>query len=576
MPMDAPGSLQQQQYLDVLAFIFSKNGYPAGDTPMSKSTLATTPLLPYPHAVYPTPPAPVLAVSTGGKGVPASTDVTVTDAMMNGAEQDAADWLLPGRTHTNQRYSPLAQITTANVPALKPVAVVHTHMFDSFEMTPIVVHGVMYITTPTVEHVVKIAALDATTGKNLWTTSYHVGDMKLCCGPNNRGAAVAYGNVYVTTLDDKLLALDARTGKERWETKVADPSVGYSESMAPQIDRGLVIIGSAGGEWALRGFVAAYDAHTGAQKWRWYSTDPKTFAGDSWKKGGGTVWTTPALDQQQGLVIFGVGNPNPDVNGSTRAGDNLYTDSIVALDVRTGKLRWYYQEVKHDLWDYDATSNVVLFDVHAGGKTIPAAGQPGKVGWYFIVDRRNGKLIRKSQPFVLQSKDMFGKKHVLPGANGGSEWSPSAYSPRTRMAYVLGMDQMMDFTTATPGRNPGFIRVGSGFTSTKKPLIQAGRFSAIDVESGKIAWQYKAPKPLIGGAMVTAGDLVFTGEGDGTFEAFDARNGKRLWRYGLDAGVNAPPVSYEVGGKQYVAVAAGGNYQLNYGRGDQIVIFALK
>jgi glucose dehydrogenase len=289
------------------------------------------------------------------------------------------------------------------------------------------------------------------------------------------------------------------------------------------------------------------------------------------------VWTTPAIDPAQHLVIFSTSNPAPDLLGDARKGDNLYTDCIVALDARSGKLRWYYQEVKHDMWDYDAASNVVLFDVRSNGRTIPAAGQAGKVGWYFIVDRRNGKLLRKSEPFVLQNKNMWQKIAVLPGANGGSEWSPPAYSPRTGHVYVLGINQLMDFKPHPEQPRTGWLHIGSIFASEQKPKkIQTGTFSAIDVASGKIAWQYQAPKPMIGGALATAGGLVFTGEGDGTFEAFDATSGKKLWTYALDGGVNAPPVSYEVNGTQYVAVAAGGNFQLDYKRGDEVAIFALK
>ena len=576
MPMDAPGSLSAQQYLNVLAYLLQKNGYAPGDAPLDARTVAAVKLLPYPDLAPSPSPQTALATPVPGT-VPSSANVTLDDAALRNAAADADDWLLPGRTYENTRYSPLAQIDTKNVGSLEPVAIVHTGMYASFETTPLVAAGVMYLTTPTVEHRMKVMALNAATGAVLWTTTLKLGEFKICCGPNNRGAALAYGNLYVTTLDAHLVALDARTGSVRWSTRVADPTVGYSESMAPQVFDGIVVVGSAGGEWALRGFVAGYDARTGKQRWRWYSTDPKTFAGDSWKTGGGTVWTTPAIDVQRGLVIFGTGNPNPDLDGSKRKGDNLYTDSIVALDVRTGKLRWYYQEVKHDQWDYDATSNVVLFDVHAGGTTIPAAGEAGKVGWFFIVDRRNGKLLRKSEPFVTLNANMFKKKLVLPGANGGSEWSPPAFSPRTGMVYVLGMNQLMDFTVSDGANHPGFINTGSVFTNTQKPRkIQNGTFTAIDVGTGKVRWQYKAAKPLIGGALATAGDLVFMGEGDGSFEAFDARNGAKLWSYQFPGGVDAPPVSYAVGGTQYVAVAAGGSFQLNYSRGDAVGIFRLK
>jgi alcohol dehydrogenase (cytochrome c) len=575
MPMNAPGSLSERQYLDVLAYVLNKNGYAPGNAELTKPALAHVGLLPYPDLA----PNPAVAATPGtvvASPFPPGAKIDVDDAFLKAAEQNANDWPLPGRTYENRRYSPLTQIDTTNVTKLEPVGIVHTGIFESFETTPIVVDGIMYLTTPVSAGRMKIMALDAASGANVWTTTRPVGRFKVCCGPNNRGPALAYGNLYVLTLDDRLLALDARTGHERWETAVADPALGYSESMAPQVIDGMVVVGSAGGEWALRGFVAAYDAHTGKQRWRWYATDPKTFAGTSWKTGGGTVWTSPAYDARRGLLIFGTGNPNPDLNGTTRAGINLYTDSIVALDVHTGRLRWYYQEVQHDLWDYDATSNVVLFDVHAGGRTIPAAGQAGKTGWLYIVDRETGALIKRSQPFVAQNKNMFSAKAVLPGANGGSEWSPPAYSPQTGRVYVLGINQLMDFTASPAKDEPGMMHTGSVFTNVQKPKIQTGTFSAIDVDTGRIAWQHTMPKPMIGGVLATGGGLVFTGEASGAFGAYDAKTGARLWSYRFVGGVNAPAISYAVNGTQYIAVAAGGNFQMNYQRGDALGIFRLK
>jgi PQQ-dependent dehydrogenase (methanol/ethanol family) len=511
---------------------------------------------------------------------PAHANVSISDAALKGADDDAGNWVLHGRNYANQRYSPLKQINADNVKAMKPLAIVQTGMTASFETTPLVVDGVMYATTPVVNNKMKIMALNAVTGERIWETSYQLGNFKICCGPVNRGVAAAYGNLYVVTLDDKLLALDAKTGKQVWSASVADPRAGYSETMTPQIYDGKVIIGSSGGEWAIRGFVAAYDAKTGKQQWRWQATDPKSFSGDSWKSGGGMVWTTPAIDTKRGLVIFATGNPNPDLYGASRKGDNLYTDSIVALDAKNGEMKWYYQEVKHDVWDYDAVSNVVLFDVKENGKTIPAAGEAGKVGWFFIVNRENGKLIRKSDPLVMMSDKMFSAPtkegvKILPGANGGTEWSPPAYSPETGYVYVMAMNQLMNFKTQEPATLPGQIRLGSTFKNVKKEGIQNGTFSAIDVNTGKIAWQYKAPQPMIGGALATAGNLVFTGEGNGWFDAFNAKTGKKVWRFNLGAGVNAPPVTYSVNGKQYVAVAAGGNFQLDFPRGDAIAIFGL-
>lgn len=589
MPANAPGSLSKDQYFSVTAYLLQQNGYPSGTHPLDATTLPGVNLVAIASAAAMASPgaspntneitqaaAPTTIVYQRPAG-----NVSVSDAMMSNANSDTTDWVLNGRTYTNQRFSPLSQINPNTISRLLPVAIVQTGMAASFETTPIVVGGVMFITTPVVGNQMKIMALNAATGERIWETTYNLGSFQICCGPVNRGVAAGYGKVYVVTLDDKLLALDATDGKVLWEKNVADPTGGYSETMAPQIYRGNLIVGSAGGEWALRGFVADYDANTGDQKWRWWSTDPSSYSGDSWKTGGAMVWTTPAIDPKLGLLICSTGNPNPDLFGSSRKGDNLYSDSIVALDINTGKLRWAYQEVKHDVWDYDAVSNPVLFDVHENGQTIPAAGEAGKVGWIFIVDRRTGKLIRKSVPYVMISKNVFSMPtstgvQMLPGANGGSEWSPPAYSPLTHDMYVLAMNQLMNFTTNEPQGGPGQIRLGSAFTNVKPGGIQNGPFVAVNMDTGKIAWQYTAPQPLIGGALVTGGNLAFMGEGNGWFDAFNATTGQRVWRYQLGAGVNAPPVTYQVDGVQYIAVAAGGNFQLGYPYGDDVAIFRLK
>jgi alcohol dehydrogenase (cytochrome c) len=583
MPADRPGSLSQADYLAVTAFVLQRNGYPVGSSPLSitsaKRARLTVARLTPPSStneiVRVAPPA-----TTQFAPLPAGVDVNVTDDMMLAGSPDGANWLLDGRTYDNQRYSPLTQVNAGNVASLRPVALLQTGMTASFETTPVVVDGVMYLTTPVVNSKMKIIALNAATGERFWETTDNLGMFQICCGPVNRGVALGYGKVYVATLDDRLIALDATNGKALWSKAIADPRVGYSETMAPQIYKNEIIVGSAGGEWAIRGFVAAYDANTGAQKWRWDSTDPKSFAGDSWKRGGGMAWTTPAIDPKLGLVIFSTGNPNPDLYGPSRAGDNLYTDSIVALDAATGTLKWYYQEVKHDVWDYDAVSPVVLADVSENGKTVPAAGEPGKVGWVFIVDRATGALIRKSDPYVMMSPNMFSTPtkagvDMLPGANGGAEWSPAAYSPQSHLLYILAMNQLMRFTTQQPTQAPGQIRLGSAFANVETNGIQNGPFVALNADTGKVAWQYTAPQPLIGGALATAGNLVFMGEGNGSFDAFNATTGQQLWRFNLGAGVNAPPITYEAGGTQYVAVAAGGNFQLGFPYGDTLAIFKL-
>lgn len=589
MPVDNPGALSQPEYLEVVAFLLAQNGYAASGKEAQPDELTQVKLSPVPKAATSSKGSNVsLEIQNIGSAnrtvtgkLPEAKRVKVSDKMLLNADSDQANWLLHGRDYGNQRYSPLAQINADNIDSLVPVALTQTGMVGSFETTPIVINGVMYVTTPTVDSKIKILAIDAASGEVLWETSYSLGENKICCGPVNRGAAVAYGSVFFLTLDNQLVALNAATGEKEWSVSVADSSLGYSETMAPQVFDGSLIIGSAGGEWPLRGFIASYDAKSGKQNWRFHTTDPNTFEGDSWKYGGATVWTTPAIDVEQRLVIFSTGNPNPDLYGESRKGDNLYSDSIVAVNADTGKLAWHYQEVKHDVWDYDAVSNVVLFDVKKDGKVIPAAGEAGKVGWFFIVDRRNGKLIHKSEPFVMMSDNMFSAPtkegvQILPGANGGAEWSPPAYSPKTGYVYIMGMNQLMNFTTEKPETSKGSIRLGSAFTNVKEGGIQNGTFTAIDVNTGKIAWQYQAPQPLIGGVLATAGNLVFMGEGNGFFDGFNATSGKLLWRFNLGAGVNAPPVTYTVDGEQYIAVAAGGNFQLGFPYGDVVAIFKVK
>ncbi len=522
---------------------------------------------------------------TGGKKAEMQSsvmhDVNVTQHMLDNAANENSNWVVNGRNYDNTRFSPLDQINTGNVKELKPVAIAQTGYTASFETTPLVVNGVMYATTPMVNKKQALIALDATTGQTLWKYVYTNGFTQICCGPVNRGAAAGDGRVFLLTIDDHLVAVNARTGKQEWSTEVANSQAGYSETMAPTYYHHMVIIGSAGGEWPIEGFIAAYNADTGKQIWRFHTTsDHSTWSGDSWKYGGGTVWTTPAIDTKRGLLIFSTGNPNPDLNGSVRLGDNKYTDSIIALDIKTGKLKWYYQEVPHDVWDLDAVSPVILFDAMDHGKMVPAAGEAGKTAFYYVVNRETGKLIRMSEPFDEQ-KYLFTQPttkgiQMLPGANGGSEWSPPAYSPLTKYVYVLGMNQLMTYTKEDNSPPiPGQIRLGSTFKNVKGG-IQNGTFTAIDVNTGVIAWNRTLPQPMMGGALVTAGNLAFTGEGDGWFDAFDAKTGQKLWRYNLGAGVNAPPITYSVDGTQYVAVAAGGNFQMHYPYGDAIAIFKLE
>jgi PQQ-dependent dehydrogenase (methanol/ethanol family) len=463
----------------------------------------------------------------------------------------------------------------------------------------------MYLVTPGDV----VMAYDAVDGHPLWTYTPTLRFSNQCCGPQARGVAVAYGKVYLAQLDASIVALDARTGAEIWksdpETTLPSDRHFYSYTMAPQVYDGMVIVGNGGAEYPSRGFVQAYDARDGKLIWRFRTTaapdEPggNSWSGESWKYGGGSVWNTPAVDPKNGIVAFATGNPNPDIYGEDRKGDNAYTNSIVGLNVKTGKLAWWHQQVPHDVWDYDACAPVIFMDVmDDSGKIVPGAAEAGKVGNVFIVNSLTGKLIRKSDPFVIQT-NLFTPPNterptiISPGPNGGSQWSPAAYSPRTHQMYVMGVNQAWSFQSrVTKQYVPGEPVVGQVIGGTMRRLDDGkdvfapfGSLSAVNVNTGKIDWQTKTRFPMVGGVLATASDLVFAGEMDGWLSAFHARTGKKLWQFNLGVSVAAPPITYRVNGVQYVAVAAGGlsanGWPLMMARagrvmnGDVVAIFAL-
>lgn len=523
-------------------------------------------------------------------------------AALLAAGTNANEWLTYGHDYTNHRYSALDQINTSNVSQLVPRWIFQTGIVASFETTPIVYNGTMYITTA-YNH---LFALNARTGRQIWRYDQKLGGTEIfCCGPVNRGVGLGYGTVYMATLNAQLVALDAATGKVKWMRQVADPTLGYALTIAPLVYKNLVIVGTSGAEYGVRGFLQAFDARTGAPVWRFYLTPSTGWEGkwatttpegenlhrniaaekvawprykDAWKRGGGSTWVTPAADPALNLIYFGVGNPSPDLDGAIRPGDNLFTESIVAVNAANGRLAWYYQEVPHDVWDLDQTSPPILFSVTVNGQTVPAVGAAGKTGWFYILDRRTGKRILRSQEFV-RHQNLFAQPtpagvRMLPGANGGAEWSPSSYSPQTQNVYIAGLEQPMTYATHFAPYQKGRLWLGSAFTGIPGEQ-QYGTFTAIDTNTGKVTWQKKIAQPMMGGSFVTAGGLVFTGEGNGNFDAFDAKTGALLWQFQAGAGVNAAPMAYSLDGQEYIAVAAGGNFQLSYPYGDALIVFAL-
>lgn len=529
----------------------------------------------------------------------------VTQAQLDAAGNNANDWVHSNGSYLQTRYYPGSQINTKNVAKLKPAFLFQTAVLESMETAPIVVNGVMFLTT-SYNHVY---AIDAVTGKEFWHYKHKMGPITtFCCGPNNRGVAVSGDRLFMGTLDAKLVALDAKTGKLLWETQIADPELGYSETMAPVVVDDKILIGTNGGEYGIRGFLKAYSATDGKLLWTFYTIPEKGHegvwatkdatgrdmkrdiaaekkqladkGGDFYKALGGGVWMPPAIDRKNKMAIFVVGNPSPDLYGAIRPGDNLYTDSMVAVDLDTGAYKWHSQYIAHDVWDLDAVSPPILVDVRdKNGQMIPGVIHGGKTGHVYVHDRRDGRLIRFSQAMIPQ-EDMWtlptaNGARMLPGANGGVEWSPMAFNPKTRMAYAANLHQPMTYQVEASPYPGGKLWLGGAF-KTIPAEAQWGKLSAVNIDTGKVVWDYKTDQPLIGGVLATAGGLVFNGEGNGLFRAFDAATGKKLWEYQCGAGVNAPAVSYMVGGKQYIAVAAGGNTQLDFKRGNSVLVFAVQ
>ena len=550
--------------------------------------------------------SPVLAggeipgtATTTTKAAPASA---VSQDQLSGAASDEANFLHTNGNYDQTRYYPGKQINTSNVAKLHPAWIFQTEVKESLETTPIVVNGVMYVTT-SFNHVY---AINAKTGEQYWHYKHKMGPITTyCCGPNNRGVAVYNDKVYMGTLDSKLVALDAKTGSLIWQTDIADPTLGYSETMAPTAVNGKILIGTNGGEYGIRGFVRAYDAESGKLVWN-FDTIPENSVGvwathdatgkdmhrdieaekaalkkmgDPYKTLGGGVWQNPAVDLKTNRIYFVVGNPSPDLDGSLRPGDNLYTDSLVSLDLETGKYACHFQYIAHDVWDLDSVSPPILVDVKdKEGKVVPGVIHAGKTGNVYVHNRSDCSLIRFSEAMVdqtgmwtLPTKE---GARMFPGANGGVEWSVMAVNPELGVTYAVNLHQPMTYKVESSPYPGGKLWLGGAFTVI--PGEESwGNVTAVDYNTGKIAWQKKTPLPMMGGALTTAGGLMFTGEGDGWFRAYDAKSGDVLWSFFAGAGVNAPPASYSVDGKQYIVVGAGGNTQIDFKRGNNIIAFTV-
>ena len=540
---------------------------------------------------------------TGSGGGSIAKGINVTQAQLNNAGNQGNNWLHTNGDYAQTRFYPGTQINAGNVKRLKSVFSFQTEVRESMETAPIVVDGVMYMTT-SFNHVY---ALDAVTGKEFWHYKHKMGAITtFCCGPNNRGVAVEGGKLFMGTLDAKMVALDAKTGKLLWETEIADPEKGYSETMAPTVVDGKVLIGTNGGEYGVRGFVKAFDSASGKLLWTFYTIPEKGHEGvwaendatgrnmkrdiagekaalarDSsfYQTLGGGVWMNPAVDLKTRTIFFVAGNPSPDLYGAERPGDNLYTNSMVAVNLDTGAYKWHSQYIAHDVWDLDAVSPPILVDVKdKSGTMVPAVIHGGKTGHVYVHNRETGALIRFSQAMIPQENmwvlPTAGGARMLPGANGGVEWSPMAVNLKLRLTYAMNLHQPMTYHVE-PSKYPGGKLWLGGAFKVIEGEKQWGRLAAVNIDTGKMVWKFDTEQPLIGGALATAGDLVFYGEGNGLIRALHAKTGKLLWEYNCGAGANAMPVSYSVKGKQYIAMGCGGNTQLDFKRGNSMHVFAL-
>ena len=524
-------------------------------------------------------------------------------ARLREAASEPHNWLTYSGDYFSQRYSTLDQITPANAGDLELQWVYQTPVFGPWQATPIVVDGVMYVS----QRPNDIVALDARTGRVYWVYSYRTpSDHRACCGANNRGVAVLGDRVFMGTLDAHVVAIDASTGAELWDVEVADKHLAYSFTLAPLAVKDKVIIGTAGGDRGIRGFIAAFDAETGEEAWRFHTIpgpgdaghetwepcppNPETYCDpEAWMHGGAAAWLTGSYDPELDLVYWGIGNPGPDFNRAQRPGDNLYSNSVVALDADTGELRWHFQFTPNDPYDYDAVQIPVLADIERGGTLFKVMLWANRNGFYYVLDRATGRFLN-GLPFIALNwaagLDDSGRPvetpqppgaPTYPGIQGATNWYSPAYSPRTELFYIPAWENYAtvfngeaqeyepgeSFIGGIPGRYaevpgapalPGLTR---GPLNTWTDAAGRGAVLAIDALTGEQRWKFEMTDVISSGILTTASDLLFTGARSGYFQALDARTGDLLWKANLGGQLVNGPMTYAVDGRQYVAVIAG-------------------
>ena len=543
------------------------------------------------------------AWNLSGQGLPISSDRLLK------AADEQGNWLMYSHTYNSWRFSNLNQITTANVKNLRVKWLFQGRHIEKFETTPLVVNGIMYLTRP--ENA--IYALDAATGRQMWMYEYRNPPRTFnCCGRVNRGLAILGNTLFMNTLDMHVVAVDARSGHEIWKTEMYDytEAGGYAAPGAPLVVKDKLIVGMAGGERGVNGFLDAYDTKTGQRLWRFHTIpqpgEPNfgTWAGDSWKTGGVTTWNNGSYDPETNTLFWGTSNPWPDYNDDFRAGDNLYSCSVLALDPDTGKLKWFFQFTPHDLHDWDSTQIPILLDTQFRGENRKALAWANRNGFYYLVDRTSGTFLT-AKAFVKQTwakgfdeggrpelipgnePTPEGNVRVWPGVDGGANWMSHSYSPLTRLLYIFAREEHRMFSknalphpttepaanaiaapTTMAQANAGAYDPAIGGAITRAvgtPEESWGKVIAVDPGTGNIKWEHKVLTPPWGGVMATAGNLVFGGTLEGMIFALNATTGERLWTFSSNGPVFASPISYTANGKQLISIPAG----------DLIVTFGL-
>lgn len=505
--------------------------------------------------------------------------------------QGQGGWITYGGDPGNTRYSTLNQINTSNVQNLKVAWVLQLGSLEAQESTPLVIGDTLYVTTSSGPR--SVFAVNAKDGTIKWKYAPEVpGDVQqtTCCGLDNRGVAYARDKVFVTRLDGHLVALDAKSGKELWNAQVVDYKDGAAITSPPTIAKNLVITGFAGGEYGVRGAISAFDQDTGKLVWRTYSIPSegeqaaKTWKGDSWKYGGGAAWYVGSFDPQLNLIYYGTSNPSPwgssvRGNDSSEIGEytNLYTATQLALDTDSGKIVWHFQMTPYDSWDYDGVNELVLADVNIGGQNMPVGFKADRNGFFYVLNRKTGQLISAAayvpvnwakgidketgrpveNPEKRPRLDVWAKD-ICPNLFGGKNWEPMSYSPQTGLVYIPSFNLCMDLIGKKQEYKRGMMYLASEWDLAKPgPGGYMSELIAWDPITQQKVWGVREELPFMGGTLATAGGLVFHGNIQGWFEAFDAKTGQELWKFNAGSGISQGPITYELGGKQYLAVVSG-------------------